>query len=325
MSAMIDTMMYIGETPWHGLGKCYDTPLDTSEEIIEAAELNWTVNALPIHTDRHSTVKSYHAVYREDNDRVFGLVNNPYPDLVQNTEMFNSLSKLMKSKDISIETAAALGDGQNVFGCFKISDQFKLLDDQIDHYLVVFNDHLKADGKITIMNTPIRVVCQNSLNQALSNNLLKYRIVCTSDTMLADSLADHIMKATLRSEKQLENRAKEMLKNKIDKHGLERLLDELFPYIQAEGGSSHDKANERTEMMRNIFIEKCLGADNLINYRGTHYQVFNALTDFSQHYYTKPENGLDLNKRMSLLPGMGVDSPASKVSKFLKMSNKFIA
>lgn len=66
------------------------------------------------------------------------------------------------------------------------------------------------------------------------------------------------------------------------------------------------------------FIE-CMGADNLGNYRGTQYQIFNALTDFSQHYSRDAEFGLDLEKRMNMLPGSGVESPASVVTKFMKL------
>lgn len=325
MSVMASPLMYIGEVPWHGLGTNYETPPKTSQEIIEGAKLDWSVNALPVSTERHEHVQNYHAVYREDNDRIFGLVNTPYPRLVQNVDMFNSLSKLLDSENITVETAAALGDGRNVFGCFKISEEFKLFDDKIDHYLVVFNDHLKADGKITIMNTPVRVVCQNTLNQALSNNLLKYRIVCSSDKDINAELATHILEATKKSEHQLEVRSQKLLDRKITREGVEKLLDELFPYIKADGVSSHDKQNEKTEIIRTTFVENCLGADNLANYRGTQYQVFNAAVDFFQHYYSKPELGFDLDKRMNRLAGIGVDESITKTGKLLKIMDKMTA
>lgn len=59
--------------------------------------------------------------------------------------------------------------------------------------------------------------------------------------------------------------------------------------------------------------------------RGTHYQVFNALTDFTQHYFKNSDDGLDLESRMKLLPGSGVESASSKVSKFLNISGKLVA
>ena len=40
MSANIDTMMYVGEVPWHGLGTRYETPPKTSKELIKGAKLD---------------------------------------------------------------------------------------------------------------------------------------------------------------------------------------------------------------------------------------------------------------------------------------------
>lgn len=324
MSANIDTLLYVGETPWHGLGVRYETAPSTAEEIIKGAHLDWTVADDPMFTAHHEQVQNYHAIYRTDNNRVLGVVNKQYPALVQNIDAFNAFNNLI-GKHVQVETAASLGFGEKIFGCFKINEGYKVHDDDIDHYLVVFNDHLKADGKITVMNTPVRVVCQNTLSAALSDNLLKYRIACSSDEFVNDSLADHILRAAERSKDALTAKADVLLKRKVTKEDVEKILDELFPYIKAEGESTHDVANERTAMIRETFLTKCMGADNLANYRGTHYQVFNALTDFTQHYFKNSDSGLDLESRMKLLPGSGVESASSKVSKFLKLSNKLVA
>lgn len=40
MAANIDSMMYVGETPWHGLGHKYDTVPATPQEIILAAKMD---------------------------------------------------------------------------------------------------------------------------------------------------------------------------------------------------------------------------------------------------------------------------------------------
>ena len=324
MSASIDTLLYVGETPWHGLGTRYESAPTSAEEIIKGAHLDWTVAADTMLTEHHDKVQNYHAIYREDNNQVLGVVNKQYPRLVQNTDAFTAFDNLIGS-DVSVETAASLGLGEKIFGCFKINEKYKVVDDEIEHYLVVFNDHLKADGKITILNTPVRVVCQNTLSAALQNNLLKYRISCSHDEAINESLAKHVLEAAERSKKMLQDEAETLLSRKVSREDVEKILDELFPYIKVDGESEHNRANERTAMIRETFLTKCMGADNLANYRGTHYQVFNALTDFTQHYFKNTEDGLDLESRMKLLPGSGAESASAKVSKFLTLSSKLVA
>lgn len=325
MSAGIDTMMYVAETPWHNLGHKYDVAPKTSEEIIKGAELDWTVAATKMYTTEHGDVMNYHAIYREDNNTILGVVNSAYPRLVQNTESFKAFEDIL-GKEVDIDTAASLGKGERVFGCFKINQGYKLIDDDVDHYLVVINDHLKTDGKVTLLNTPIRVVCQNTLSHALSNNSYKVRVPIYGDSGANAEIAKKVIEGAGSCIKELDKKANNMLAQKVSRDYIEKLLDELFPYIKADGETTHSKANDIADMMRETFLSECMGADNLANYRGTQYQVFNALTDFSTHYFKSVDKAYDLNYRMSLLPGMGAtDNPSTLVTKFLKIKDKLIA
>lgn len=328
MSANIDTLMYVGETPWHGLGHKYETPPATAAEIITAAELDWTVNVEKMKTDLHPEgIFGYHSIYREDTNHVLGVVNRAVPRLVQNTEAFNAFQDLLGT-EVTVETAASLGHGEIVFGCFKINQGYTLLDDAVDHYFVVMNDHLKADGKVTIMNTPIRVVCQNTLSSALSANNQKVRIPVVSDSNVNAELARKIISCADHCSTQLNGFAAKLVKQKVSRDHIEMMLDELFPYVKITDDnvdSSHIKANETVDIIRDTFLTECMGADNLGNYRGTQYQVYNALTDFSQHFYKSVDKAYDLNYRMKLLPGMGADTPASLVTKYLKIKDKLVA
>lgn len=324
MSANIDTMLYVGETPWHGLGTQYAEPPKSAAEIIAGANLEWDVNVSRMKTDLHGEIGGYHAVYREDNNEVLGVVNAMYPNLVQNSETFTAFDSIIDDK-VDVETAASLGRGEKVFGCFKVREQYKLVDDDIDHYFVVFNDHLKVDGKVTVLNTPIRVVCQNTLSAALSNNIYKLRIPITANTGVVAEITDKLMYSVERTSAYMNKKAEQMLKQKISKEDMLKILDELFPYTTSDTLLGSSRANEATDLMRNTFLTQCMGADNLANYAGTSYQVFNALTDFTQHYHKKIDKAYDLSYRMRAIPGMGLESEASKVAKFLNIKDKLIA
>lgn len=326
MSANIDTMMYVGEVPWHRLGHAYEVAPSTSKEIVTAAQMDWTVNIDKMYSEKFSEIPSYYAVYREDDDRILGVVNKDIPKLVQNIDAFNAFEDLL-GKEVTVETAASLGKGEQIFGCFKVNNAYTVLDDEVDHYFVVLNEHLKADGKVTIMNTPIRVVCQNTLSAALSSNDAKMRIPVSSDNYMNAELARKIISGADTAIKKLNKRAEKLATQKISRDYVDSVLDELFPYVISKGEESlHTKANEKMEIMRETFVSECMGADNLGNYRGTKWQVFNAVTDFSQHYFKSVDKAYDLNYRMKLLPGMGAsDGPATLVTKYLKVMDKIAA
>lgn len=323
----MDTMLYVGEKPWSGLGAKYSEsePLSSTKEIAVKAGLDWKVNFTKMFTEFHNSVENFHAIFREDNNEVIGAVNKAFPSLVQNTDMFDVFESIL-GKAVNIETAASLSGCKKVFGCFKLNETYKVKDDDVDHYLVLLNEHLRADGKITIINTPIRVVCENTLSQALKNNAFKYRIQCTNDSSINNTLVDYIMGSIERSKMQLNKFADNMLKMKIDQSGIDTLMDELFPYMPEGEGitSQHIKANERTTIIRETFLKDCLGADNLANYKGTSYAVFNALTDYTQHYFKNAQDGVDLEKRMNRLPGMNseADSPIKLVNKYFNIAKE---
>lgn len=329
MSANIDSMMYVKEIPWHGLGHRYEVAPTTPREIIEGAELGWEVDHAKMFTELHPQVLNYHAIYRKDTNSVLGAINRMENRIahVQNTEMFNAFENII-GKDVITDTAASLDGGCTVFGCFKISDSYKVLDDEIDHYFVVVNDHLKCDGRVTILNTPIRVVCQNTLSAALSSNCAKIRIPLSADPLINEDLSRKIIASAGKALTNLNERAEVLVRQKVSREYINKMLDEIFPYIEVKEGetSTHDKANERIDMMRDTFVSDCLGADNLSNYAGTKYQVLNAVLDFSQHYYLNVDKSYDLRYRMgTILGSTDTTQPIGLTSKFLKVMNKIAA
>lgn len=322
--SVINPMIFVQEKPWTNLGRQFENQPVSSEDMIRKADLNWTVAAAPMYSELHGQVKGYHVIYREDNNDILGVVNNARPVIVQNVETFEAIDSILGSK-IDVETAAELSNGVNVFGCFLVKKQYNIFDDEIEHYYVIVNDHLKTDGKVTILNTPIRIVCQNSLATALSNNFYKMRIPITADKLTNKILADKILCHGDDAMMYLQRRADKLIKQKLSDAGFEKLMDELFPFVKVEGDSTYSKQNDKTEMIRDTFIKNCMGADNLANYAGTNWQIYNALTDFDTHYYSKVDKAYDLDFRMSKLPGLGTPAEVPKVIKFLRMADELAA
>lgn len=325
--ANLDTFMYVKELPWHHLGFEYDGDPESSKDIIQKGQMDWEVGFEQMNSESFHHIPNYNVIYRKDTDTVLGVVNRANPEIVQNSEMFTTFESLFGSQ-LTFETAGVINQGRQVFGTFKANTSYQIVDDKVDHYFMILNDHLKPDGKVTVVSTPVRVACTNMIMSALSASSIMTRIPITENEGYNRETAINIMNSIDRVDSLLNKKALSMLKEKVSRDYVDKLLDELFPIISSEGDESlHTKANEKIEIARETFLTECMDADNLNNYRGTKWQVYNAVVDFDQHYYRNSMKAYDLNYRMQLMPGVGNsgEGPGSTTAKFIKIMNKIAA
>lgn len=318
-------MMHVPGTLWNKLGTTFTEDLKTSEQIITQSKMNFTVSAHPMGCDIAKTVKGYHALYRDDCNQLLGVVNTAYPQIVQNVDSFKIMEPLLSRDLVSAETASVYKSGELIFCVFPLKETYKLVDDDVQHYFIVVNDHLKPDGKVLVLNTPVRIVCQNALSYALSKAIYSARIPVLDKPESMDYLASQLVESAATSILYLNKSAEKMLKKKVSKEGTEKFFDEILPFIESDGDNSHDKANDTIDLMRTTLTE-CIHVDNLSNYNGTVYQLYNGLTDFIQHYYKDGTKGYDLNHKISILPGIGTaDTKIGWVKKLFAMQNELAA
>lgn len=165
MSANVETMFYVRVAPWHGLGTRVESAL-CAEEALEKSGLDWNVIQRPIMTSDYHPIPGYKANIRDRDNRVLGVVTDRYK-VVQNAEAFAFTDALL-GEGVKYETAGSLNEGRKVWILAKLPDKYIIEGEQIEPYLVFSNDH-SGNGSIKVAMTPIRVVCQNTLNIALNN------------------------------------------------------------------------------------------------------------------------------------------------------------
>ena len=86
--------------------------------------------------------------------------------VVQNEEAFAFTDALL-GEGVRYETAGALQSGRRVWMLAKLPKEYIISGEQISPYLVFCNSH-DGSGAIRVAMTPVRVVCSNTLNLALS-------------------------------------------------------------------------------------------------------------------------------------------------------------
>lgn len=177
MSANIETMFYVRENPWHGLGtKVNEAP--GSREALIIAGLNWNVLQEPIYTETEEFIEGYKANVRDSDRKVLGVVTDRYK-VIQNQEAFAFTDALL-GEGVRYETAGSLQGGKRVWLLAHMPHEYIISGERISPYLVFTNTH-DGSGAIKAALTPIRVVCQNTLNLALSTAKRSWSMIHTGN------------------------------------------------------------------------------------------------------------------------------------------------
>ena len=164
MPANVETMFYVREKPWHGLGTLVAEAPASADALI-CAGLDWRVEQKDVYTGDGSLIPGYKVNLRSTDNAALGIVSDRYK-VVQNEDAFQFTDDLL-GEGVTYETAGALQGGKKVWMLAKMPQRYFIAGDEITPYLVVMNAHDGSSG-IKVAMTPIRVVCQNTLNLALN-------------------------------------------------------------------------------------------------------------------------------------------------------------
>jgi phage/plasmid-like protein (TIGR03299 family) len=172
MAHDVESMVSVREVPWHGLGTIVAEKLTAKECLVEAG-LDWEVDLEPIYCKTgdqiYELIEDRFAVRRNTDGSIFQIVSPQYVT-IQNYKSFEFFDTVVDSGEAKFDTAGSLGGGRRIFLTATIPSEIKIGGvDPIDLYLLMANSH---DGTLafTAAITPVRVVCQNTLNLALSHN-----------------------------------------------------------------------------------------------------------------------------------------------------------
>lgn len=243
MSANVETMFYRSTPPWHGLGTRVEDYLN-SADAIKAAGLDWTVSKRPLSFENtigeSINIPDAYAVIRDSDETVLaphvGKVWTP----LQNVEAFDftdailtescdSLDSLYTGGCAHYETAGSLKSGAHIWLLAKIPAQIMVQgNDAIDLFLLFSNGH---DGKhsVTAAITPVRVVCQNTLNLALKDTKQKFSIRHSSQMKDKIEAARLALGMTFAYAHEFEDTANRLAEIDVTLEGFKRLAVALEP------------------------------------------------------------------------------------------------
>lgn len=273
MAANVETMFYVREKPWHGLGTMV-TEAPTSADALRLAGLDWEVKQKNIQVCGGSKIDNFRANVRSSDGKVLGVVSDRY-QIVQNAEAFSFTDELIGG-DVRYETAGSLQDGKKIWLLAKMPER-QIVCDAVEPYLCFSNTH-DGSGAIRVCMTPIRVVCNNTLNLALNSAHRSWstKHVGNIDQKLQEarmclSLADAYMG-------ELAEYADKLANKKVSDAELEHILDEMFPL---EDDDNERKKNNVQKAKDEFMV--CYLRPDIAMFMNTAWGVVNAMSDMVSH------------------------------------------
>lgn len=319
MSALVETMAYAGEIPWHGEGTPVSNNL-TPQEMAEAAGVNWRVSKKPIaflnDDGTYETVENRFALVRETDKRVFDIASGGWNPL-QNEEAFAFFNDFVKNGDMEMESAGALKGGQFVWALAKVKQSFTILKkDQIDAYLLFTNPH-KVGHALDVRFTPVRVVCWNTLSLALNRDTKNQVSVAHNQKFDPEEV-----KRTLGISSQIladyKERAEFLAKQRANKEDVVTYFKRVFDIKEGNqdtpaGKAVAERARKQIEHLKQL-LHTQPGAEFGA---GTWWQAFNTVTVHVDHHA-----GNDPNSRLfSAWYGQGADRKNRALKLALEMAS----
>ena len=275
MAANVETMFSVREKPWHGLGTIVmEAP--TSADALRIAGLDWNVVQEPVYTGYNEMVAGYKANVRSSDRKVLGVVSDRYK-VVQNVDAFSFTDSLI-GQGVRYETAGSLMEGRRVWLLARLPREYIIAGERISPYLVFSNTH-DGSGSVKVAVTPVRVVCNNTLNLALSTASRSFSMVHTGDIRgKMQEAKDTIFMA----EKYMDSLGiefEQLRRQKVTDAQVKEYVGQLLP-MEKDPTPIQGK---NTLRLREDMMRRYYDAPDLKKVGNNAYRFINAVSDFATH------------------------------------------
>jgi len=314
----IDTMGYVGATPWHGLGKAVvnEDAQYNHELFMGECGLNWEAEKRQLHrafigTDgatTYSPANAWEVIRKSDGHILADMVGERYT-ILQNKEAFAWFQPWLDAKEAALHTGGALFGGSRIWALAKLNrDPMEIAaGDIVEKYVLLSHSH---DGSLAVRAgfTPIRVVCWNTLSASHSSTASKL-------IRLKHSKNVHTNLENLRNVMNLVNQEFEataeqyrlLQRKSINQNDLRKYVKTVFS-VEAEdkviwtGGDRSKELKELVSERQKNILDEVIGlcesgkGNNLPSVRGTYWSAYNGVTEYLSYI-----NGRNEDNRLNSL------------------------
>jgi phage/plasmid-like protein (TIGR03299 family) len=278
-----DSMFSVREVPWHGKGAVLERAPRSVTEAIELAGLDWRVEKKPITLagepgdspwKQRDPIGGFYATVRQDTGEPLGIVGERYR-VAQNREAFQFIDQLLGSA-VNFETAGSLHGGRKVWVLATLPEHIEVGGDAVRPFVLLMNSH---DGSTAVIaaTTPIRVVCQNTLNWGLKAAQQKFSIRHTEALAQRVLEARRVLDLSIDYYRQFKVLGDRLASERCSEYQLRRVLDDLYPSGTEDVASSRTRRSR--EATKNAVVELFLHGDTVGNSPRSKWVAVNAIVE----------------------------------------------
>ena len=293
MPDYVDTMMYVGDTPWHGIGTPLENPPSIEEAILKAS-LNWEVVKKPTYVimdkgtwfdKQEGKFTGHYVTIRSDSKEILGNVGERYT-VLQNADAFEPFQPML-DWGFTLETAGSIKDGRKVWILAKAPEEYTVGDDAIHRYVLLYTSHDGSSGNC-FRDTLVRVVCNNTLNLALDdkkNSTFEYSLRHTASIkQRVIDLRDRIEESAGNVQKAVGYMNK-MYDRLFNQSEAEVYFEHVIPFLAHRGAKSDTELGIYRKDMATPVFEQLM--QNYSSGRGnngkTLWDAYNSVTEYYDH------------------------------------------
>lgn len=265
------------EPAWHGLGTVFTDEVTTSQMLDLAHLSNWNVRLEDIDLPARSH-KNWFAVTRtnpfDGGDDVLGVVGERYK-VFQNEDLFAFADNILDGA--RWETAGSIKNGTVVFGSLAMERETVLdpngVSDKVNSYLLVHTSH---DGSLSVQAsvTPVRVVCQNTLNMALYGVKQSYKIRHTQTVDGRVAAAREALGLANKFMDKFDEDMADLISREINEAKFLEIVNALYPKPEENSKGALTKWENKVTLLQDIYTGP---TNNMI--AGTAWGALNAMTE----------------------------------------------
>lgn len=296
---LVQSMAYVGETPWHGHGNQL-TPGQSIEIWAQRAGMNWRIEESEVRfVSGNAGLGAIHAfpeqkvLYRSDTKAALSVVSSRY-QVVQPSEILEFYRDLTEVGGFELETAGVLKEGRKLWALAKTGQSALLKGrDKVNGYLLLAT---ACDGSLatTAQFTSVRVVCNNTLAIALSNGSGAVKVPHRSQ--FNPDAVKRQLGIAISSWDGFMVRMKALSECKVKDDAVEAFFKRVlaYPVNPAITGSATAVNDRAVKAVQELYAGGGKGSD-MASAAGTAWGLLNSVTEFVDHHRRarSPDHRLD--------------------------------